>query len=340
MKLFLDSADPAEIETFSRWHILDGVTTTPTFFRRLGYRDTAEVVREIATHMRGEIHLEALGRSVDDIVTAARKNRELGDNIVSKIPIGPLGIAAAGILRQEGIRVNLHLVFSVNQAVLGAKAGAAYVCPLMGRMRDAGLDAEAVISRIIEAFRLYPEFDAQLMVSSIRTVEDVECSFLMGAPVITIPPAVFRQLPDSPLTEKAHSILAADKELTEPVCTSMAGLDQLPRLDPSADAHRVMVEMTLKRVGIVALVEQDRLVGVLTDGDLRRRIADQADSRNLIARDIMTRDPVVVSPEAPLGNAMDLMRERRVNEVLVVDSDGKPCGLVSLHDLIAASGEG
>jgi len=339
MKLFLDSADPEEIREFSRWRVIDGVTTTPTFFRRLGVGDTGATLREIVADVKGEIHVEALGHTVAEIVEAARRNRDLGPNIVSKIPVGPRGIEAAGILEEEGLPVNVHLVFCVNHAVLAAKAGASYVCPLMGRMNDAGINAAEVISRIIDAVNGYPELDTKVMVSSIRNSEDVRRAFLMAAPAITIPARVLRSLFDSPLTEKAHAILALDTLLAESVASRMMGPDCLPTLEPSANAHEVMVAMTVKGVGIAAIVEQGRVVGVITDGDLRRKFLEPPDAGRASAEEIMTRDPVRVGPEDALGQAVDVMREKEIGEVLVVDGENKPLGLVSLHDLLKAPEE-
>ena len=334
MKLFLDSADLAEIKEFSKWRIIDGITTTPTFFKRLNVNDSGAAIREISSGFKGEIHVEALGQSVDDIVAAARNNRAMGENIVSKIPIGPMGLEAACILEEEGLPVNLHLVFSVNQAILAAKAGATYICPLMGRLNDAGLNGAESVSEIIEAVDLYPEFNTTVMVSSIRNAEDVRRSFLMGARAVTIPGKIFKRLFDSPLTDKAHTILAMDTLRAEPVSTRMKGLEQLPVLAPSADAHAVMVEMTLKKMGIVVVVEQGKMVGVITDGDLRRNIKNHPDSRDLLAQEIMNRAPMSVAPDDPLGKAVEIMRTRRTNQVLVVGSANEPLGFVNLHDLM------
>jgi transaldolase len=339
MKLFLDSADPDEIRELSRWRVIDGVTTTPTFFRRLGVGNAGAALREIVANVKGEIHVEALGQSVDEIVEAARRNRDLGPNIVSKIPVGRLGIEAAGILEAEGLPVNVHLVFCVNHAVMAAKAGASYVCPLMGRMNDAGLNAAEVISNIIDAVKGYPEFEAEVMVSSIRNTEDVRRSFLMSAPAITIPGRVLKSLYDSPLTEKAHAILARDTLLAESVESRMLRLDRLPTLEPSVDVHEVMVAMTVKGVGIVAIVDQGKVVGVITDGDLRRTLLERPDSRDAHADAIMTRDPVRVHADDPLSHAVDMMRSRQVNEVLVVDSADEPLGLVELQALLNAPEE-
>lgn len=339
MKLFLDSANPDEIKELARWRIVDGVTTTPTFFRRLDVDDAKSTLREIVSLVRGEIHVEALGRTVDEIVEAARRNRDLGPNIVSKIPVGQLGIEAASILEEEGVPVNVHLVFCVNHAMLAAKAGASYVCPLMGRMNDAGLDATEVISRIIRAVSGYSELRTTVMVSSIRNTEDVRRSFLMAAPAITIPGPVLRKLFDSPLTEKAHAILARDTLLGELVSARMRQLECLPLLEPSTPVHDVMVSMTVKKVGIVAIVEQGKIVGVVTDGDLRRRLLEDPETLGKCAEQVMTRDPVRIGPNELLGRAVDLMRSKQIGEILVADADDAPVGLVELHDLLTPTGE-
>ena len=118
MKVFLDSADIEEITEFASWRVLEGITTTPTFFRRLGVTDAASEIRRIAeTVPLDEIHVEALGRDADEIVATARANAELAPNIVSKVPVSPHGLAAASVLEAGGIPVNLHLVFTDNPAL-------------------------------------------------------------------------------------------------------------------------------------------------------------------------------------------------------------------------------
>jgi len=337
MKLFLDSADLAEIQRFVRWRVLDGVTTTPTFFRRLGRQDATGELRQLVQSFAGEIHVEALGDTVADIMDAARRNHEIGPRMVSKIPVGALGIEATSRLVEEGIRVNLHLVFSVNQAVMAAKAGAQYVCPLMGRLHDAGLDGLGVLSDIVTFLAAHPEFETVLMASSIRTVEDARRAFLSGAGAVTIPGHVLGRILDSPLTDRAHAILSTDSVAVDSVAERMRPLERLPMVEPDDPPPRLMREMTLKAIGIVVVVERGRLLGVVTDGDLRRALQAAPDEDRVTARTIMTETPKCVRPDDAVGTALDLMRTHRLTEVIVVDDADAPLGLLNLHDLMASS---
>jgi len=334
MKLFLDSADIEEIKRYARWRVIDGITTTPTFFRRLGVDSARKAIQEICREFKGEIHIEALGSSVEKIMDAARENREIGERVVSKIPIGPVGLEAASRLTEEGIGVNLHLVFSVNQAMMAAKAGVKYICPLMGRLNDAGLNGSEVISDIVRALSVHPELPTTIMVSSIRNAEDTRAAFLSGAKAITIPGKVLKRIFESPLTDKAHSLIVADLESFDVVSEHMRPIEELPVLSPSSTAQDAMVEMTLKKIGIVAVVSDDKLVGVVTDGDLRRALKDSLDIQRQGVAEIMTPDPKVVSFDDLVQRAVDLLKQHRMTEVVVLDSKHAPVGLLNIHDLM------
>jgi transaldolase len=337
MKLFLDSADPQEIERFSRWRILDGITTTPTFFRRLGVSDARAAIRRIATEFQGEIHVEALGRDVDEIVAAAHSNRELGPNMVSKVPVSPAGLEAASRLSDEGIPVNLHLVFSVNQAVLAAKAHAAYVCPLVGRMNDAGLNADEVIAEIVRALALHPTLKTEVMLSSIRSPAMAQRAFLTGAQAVTLPGRVLSQMIESPLTDSAVSILAEDSVGTSLVSALMRPPELLSILSPDSRLSEALAEMTLKGIGIAAVsADQVAVDGVITDGDLRRTLSETLDQREARVESVMTRDPKHVGPQDRVEEAVEMMRTHRIGQVLVLGPDRELLGFLNLHDLMIA----
>lgn len=340
MRLFLDSADAREIARFSRWGIIDGITTTPTFFRRLGIHDMYKACEELASQFKGEIHLEAMGSRVSDIIDAARRNRELGENIVSKIPIGEAGIEAAFRLSQEDIRVNLHLVFNVNQAVLGAKAKAAYVCPLMGRLNDAGLNGCDIVADIQRALALHDDLRCEVMVSSIRNGEDARLAFLTGAGAVTIPGAVLSGILQNPLTDKALRILNTDVVLGDAVSAHMRTLSALPTLPSTASVQRAMVEMSLKKIGIAAVVDGTLLEGVVTDGDLRRALERSGAETDLALKEIMNRAPKCVRLDDRVNTAVELMRTHRTTEIIVVDTEGRPLGLVNIHDVMASASLG
>jgi TalC/MipB family fructose-6-phosphate aldolase len=338
MRLYLDSADPQEIRRFSRWRIVDGITTTPTFFRRLGVSDARAAVRRIAAEFDGEIHVEAMGRDADEIVAAARQNRELGASVVSKVPICPAGLEATRRLADEGVAVNLHLVFSVNQAVLAAKARAAYVCPLVGRMSDAGLDADEVVADIVRALSLHPALSTTtVMLSSIRSPEMARRALLTGAGAITLPGRVLSRMVESPLTDRAVSILAEDSVGASPVSSWMKGPEHLPVLQPAARLSDALVQMTHKGIGIAAVSADGSAVdGVITDGDLRRSLSETLDNRDVSVEAVMTRDPKHVGPHDRVEEAVELMRAHRIGQVLVLGPGRELLGFLNLHDLMIA----
>jgi transaldolase len=336
MKLFLDSADLRELRELASWGVLDGITTTPTFFRRLGVKEARGEIRRLAQELDGEIHVEALGQTATDIVEAARRNHELAPTkVVSKIPISPAGLEATSRLRAEGVRVNLHLIFTLNQALLGARAGASYLCPLLGRMSDVGQDSQRVIADIVQTLRLYPELGATVMVSSIRTAEHARQALQTGAGALTVPGAVLRRMVESPLTDRALSIITEDALSTSTVRDRMRDLSRLPVLSPASCVREALAEMTLKRIGIAAVVADGRLAGVITDGDLRRALSASRDLEQPLEQ-VMTRQPRTLDPDETAGQAIGLMRQHRIHEAPVLERDGRLLGFLCLHDLVGA----
>jgi len=211
VKIFLDNADIEQISHFRSLGIIDGVTTNPTMLRSIGSKDLDRHLCEIA-NLVDELHVEALGDTVEQIVSAARGNYGLGGSIVSKIPIGEDGLAAVQILRNEGIATNLHLVFSVNQAILAAKAGAEYICPLIGRLNDSGAEGFEILGEIVTVLRAEEDFTTMVMASSIRSPEDVRRASLVGVDAITIPSEVLSKCLIHPLTTQGVEIFKRDSK--------------------------------------------------------------------------------------------------------------------------------
>ncbi len=201
-KLFLDSADITWIESYSAWSCFNGVTTTPSFFKQQDIENWENLIEQIVEYGYKEVHVEALGRNAEEIVEAAKYNAELGDAVVSKIPISEEALKAVGILKKMGIRTNVHLVYSVNQAFLAAKAGAEYVCPLVGRIDDIGNDGIAQLEQIVEALKKIHDMPVKIMASSLRTPEVVRRALLSGADALTIAPSVICKMVTHPLTDR------------------------------------------------------------------------------------------------------------------------------------------
>ena len=201
MKIFIDTANLNEIKKAKALGLVDGVTTNPTLLAKEGEK-TETLIRKIWEEVRGPVNVEVIGTTCDAMVKEAREMAAWGDEIVIKIPITLEGLKAVRILSEEKIRTNVTLVFSPSQAILAAKAGATYVCPFLGRLDDIGFNGLDLIQQIRGIYANYEEIHTRIVVASIRNPIHVIESGLMGAEIVTIPPAVMEQMAKHPLTDK------------------------------------------------------------------------------------------------------------------------------------------
>ncbi len=208
MKFFVDTADVAEIRELAATGLLDGVTTNPSLIMKAG-RDIREVTAEICEIVDGPVSSEVTALEADAMVDEGRHLAGIAPNIVVKVPLTWEGLKACRRLTTEGHRVNVTLCFSASQALLAAKAGAAYVSPFVGRLDDIGLDGMELIADIREIFDNY-DFGTEILAASIRTVNHVAAAARIGADVATVPPGVLRKLVEHPLTDKGLEAFLAD----------------------------------------------------------------------------------------------------------------------------------
>jgi transaldolase len=208
MKFFLDTANVEEIRTAHRWGILDGVTTNPTLIAREG-ADYRAVVREIATITSGPISVETTSDRADEMLAQGRDYATWAPNVVVKVPATPDGITAGAVLAREGLRVNVTLIFSVNQALLAAKIGAYFASPFLGRLDDIGQDGMQVVREAVQVYRTYG-FTTQVLASSLRHPLHVTQAALAGAHIATIPFKVVAQLFTHPLTTQGQERFLSD----------------------------------------------------------------------------------------------------------------------------------
>ncbi len=208
MKIFMDTANVAEIAKFVDWGVVYGVTTNPSLIAKSG-RTQAEVIPEIAKLVAGPVSAEVISTDCVGMVAEARKLVQIADNIVVKIPCIPEGLKAVKILHAEGIRTNVTLVFSMSQALLAARAGACYVSPFIGRLDDIGENGVQLVENIVKAFRLYG-ITTEVIAASIRNLEHVEKVMLTGCEIATIPTKVLEQMIVHPLTDKGLAQFMAD----------------------------------------------------------------------------------------------------------------------------------
>jgi len=200
MRFFIDTANIEEIREASSWGILDGVTTNPTLCAKEG-REFRSSIKEIADIVDGPISAEAISMERDGIVEEARKIASIAPNIVVKIPITEEGLAATKKLSSEGIKVNMTLIFSVNQALLAAKVGAAFVSPFLGRLDDIGHDSIAILYDMVVVYQNY-DFDTKIIAASIRHPLHVTKAAEAGADIATVPFSILQQIVTHPLTDK------------------------------------------------------------------------------------------------------------------------------------------
>jgi transaldolase len=199
MKFFIDTANLEEIREALNLGLVDGVTTNPSLVAKTG-RGFDEVVREICELVSGPVSLETVSLDAAGMVREGEELVRYGANVVVKVPLTPEGLKAVRILKEKGIKTNVTLCFSPVQALLAAKAGAAYISPFVGRLDDISQDGMCVVEQIVKIFNNYG-FSTEVLVASIRHPIHVLTAALQGAHVATMPFAVIKQLTNHPLTD-------------------------------------------------------------------------------------------------------------------------------------------
>ncbi|MGI0053552.1 MAG: fructose-6-phosphate aldolase [Thermoplasmata archaeon] len=208
MKLFLDTASVDEIRTMWEMGILDGVTTNPSLVAKEG-RVFEEVLREICALGVPSVSAEVVGTDTETMLKEGRVLSKIHPSIYVKVPMIPPGLRATKILTSEGIRVNMTLVFSANQALLAAKVGAAYVSPFIGRLDDQGEDGMELVESIREIYENY-SFKTEILVASVRHPVHVLDAARIGADIATMPFVVMEKLAKHPLTDLGLARFLAD----------------------------------------------------------------------------------------------------------------------------------
>ncbi len=208
MKFFIDSANIKEIKDGINLGMVDGVTTNPSLIAK-EKRGFEEVVKEILEVVDGPVSLEVVSTEAREMVREGEKLVKLGENAVIKVPITTEGLKATKIFADEGIKVNQTLIFSPIQALMAAKAGAAYVSPFVGRLDDVCHDGMEIVEQIITIYDNYG-FETEVIVASVRHPRHVLEAALMGADIATIPFKVIDQLAKHPLTDKGIDMFLAD----------------------------------------------------------------------------------------------------------------------------------
>ncbi len=200
MRFFVDTADVEAIRELHDLGMVDGVTTNPSLILKSG-RDILEVTKEICSFVEGTVSAEVVALKADEMIAEGRKLAEIAPNIAVKVPLTWDGLKACKVLSDEGKMVNVTLCFSVNQALLAAKAGATFISPFIGRLDDINLDGLELIADIRRVYDNYG-FETNILAASIRTLNHASQCALIGADVMTAPPSVIKGMASHVLTDK------------------------------------------------------------------------------------------------------------------------------------------
>ena len=334
MELYLDSANMKEIEEGFKLGFLNGLTTTPTFMQREGITDIDATIVKLSK-MVPVLQIEALGNTAEDILKEAKRQLDLGldpQRTVFKIPVSLEGVRACNLLRREGLLVNVHLVYTLQQAYMAMHAGATYVCPLVGRLQDQGHDALALVEQCVSAVYQYG-YDTKIMFSSVRNAEHVRNAINIGVHTITVPLKILKALTENNFTTLGTEQFISDTRLmTVKVKDALNGVN--PTVSADANLKDAIVKMTGYGFGAVTVTNADGSIkGVFTDGDLRRLL--QNEGEHILDKklgDMEYKTPISIDANALLNDAAGIFKKTNVDTILVTDN-GKPFGMLDIQDL-------
>lgn len=334
MELYLDSANLKEIEEGFKLGFLNGLTTTPTFMQREGITDIDGMIVKLSK-MVPVLQIEALGNTAEEVVAEADRQLALGldpAKTVFKIPVSLEGVRACALLRKKGLLVNVHLVYTLQQAYMAMHAGATYVCPLVGRLQDQGHDALGLVEQCVDAVDHYG-YDTKIMFSSVRNSEHVRNALNIGVHTITVPLKVLKGLTDNHFTTIGTDQFLRDTRLmTTRVAEATNGVN--PIVGAGVNVKDAIVKMTEYGFGAIIVATDDLQVkGVFTDGDLRRYL--QTDGSAILDKklgDLSYKTPVSIEGNLLLNDAASLFKKTNVDTIMVTDN-GKPVGMLDIQDL-------
>jgi len=334
MELYLDSANLKEIEEGFKLGFLNGLTTTPTFMQKEGITDIDGTIVKLSK-MVPVLQIEALGNSAEEVLAEAERQLALGldpKKTVFKIPVSLEGVRACKLLRDKGYLVNVHLVYTLQQAYMAMQAGATYVCPLVGRLQDQGHDAIALVEQCVKAVNHYG-YNTKIMFSSVRHAEHVRNAINVGVHTITVPLKVMKQL-----TENNFTTLGTDQFIADTRLMMVRVQEAMNRINPtvseSTTISEALIKMTEFNFGAITVVTEDgHLKGVFTDGSLRKLLMEKGrDVLNWTLSQLEYREPISIDANALLNEANTLFRKTQV-DTLVVTHQGKPVGMLDIQDM-------
>lgn len=334
MELYLDSANLREIEEGFQLGFLNGLTTTPTFMQREGITDIDAMIVKLSK-MVPVLQIEALGHKAEDIVAEAKRQLDLGldpKRTVFKIPVSLEGVRACSMLRHESMLVNVHLVYTLQQAYMAMHAGATYVCPLVGRLQDQGHDALTLVDQCVNAVHTYG-YDTKIMFSSVRHSEHVRNAINLGVHTITVPLKVLKSLTENNFTTLGTDQFYQDTRMMT-MTVRQASNGKNPIVPAAMPLRTAIVKMTEYGFGAVSVVDENgALQGVFTDGDLRRLL--QSEGEHILDKTMGEMDynaPISIDGGALLNEAASLIRQKQIDTLLITE-EGRPVGMLDIQDL-------
>lgn len=334
MELYLDSADFNEIEKAFKLGFLDGLTTTPTFMHRHGVTDIDALILKLADIVP-VLQVEALGKTADEIYTEAHRLLDMGlskEKSVFKIPISLEGVKACKMLTNEGIMVNVHLVYTLQQAYMAMHAGATYVCPLVGRLQDQGHDALALVEQCVNAVNHY-KYNTKIMFSSVRNVEHVRNAINIGVHTITVPYKILQQMPENNFTAIGTEQFFEHTRLMTVKVKDVISKSN-PLVSSNLTVQDTLIKMSEYGYGCVIVGEENEVAkGVFTDGDLRRLL--QEGGKDVLKKkmsELKYNTPLSIDVNELLFKAGNMFKTHKVDNLLVTEN-GKPVGLLDIQDL-------
>lgn len=335
MELYLDSVRFEEVAQIQKLGYLKGLTTTPTFMYRDGITDVDQAIIDLSG-MVEILQVEALGDSAEEVVSEAERLLALGldpKRTVFKIPVSLEGTRACKMLVDMGLMVNIHLVYTLQQAYMAFTAGATYVCPLVGRLQDQGHDALGLVEDCVDVVDRYG-YESKVMFSSVRHMEHVKNAMTIGAHACTVPWGILKQL-----TENHFTTLGTDQftQHTNLLTKSVGDVFRKNefRLQSDATISNALFAMTSNKTGAVLVLNGQKVHRIFTDGDLRRVLEKEGESALQMPLDKLDANhPSTVKSTANLKEAKDIFKEKEIDTLVVLDEDNNPVGLLDIQDII------
>ena len=323
MELYLDSVNLDEIKAASKLGYLTGLTTTPTFMVREGVKDIDAQMLEIAKYV-DILQVEALGDNAEEIVAEANRLVNMGlskETTVFKIPVSLEGTRACKMLVNQGMMVNLHLVYTLQQAYMAFAAGATYVCPLVGRLQDQGHDALGLVADCVEVTEKYG-YDSKIMFSSVRNMEHIRNALDIGVHTVTVPWKIMQKLTENHFTTIGTNQFIEDTRILTNYAGDVARKDEVT-ISKNKKVVDALIVMTKSNLGAVAILnDDDSIFRVFTDGDLRRLMNEHNEEVHDIGlSDLGAQTPLSIDADASLYEAKNMFHDKGVDSLVVTKGD-------------------